>query len=196
MLVVWRRRLRRSICVRWWLRARLGIVRSICGDRIWGGVWDAASKEVVAEIGGPFDVVFVVADGLSPLAVEAGAALLLRFVTARLDSAEWLVGPVFVASQGRVALGDEIGFLTQAALTVMLIGERPGLSSVDSMGAYLTWAPRPGRTDAERNCISNIRPEGLTTGAASELLLMLMREARGRRLSGVGLKAPASGLIR
>jgi len=154
-----------------------------------GRCLDESSKQAVREIGGPFDVIFIVADGLSPLAVETSAVPLLRLVTERLDPAEWHVAPVVIAVQGRVALGDEIGEVAQASLSVMLIGERPGLSSVDSMGVYLTWAPKPGRTDAERSCISNIRPEGLTIGAASELLLLLMRETRGRRLSGVGLKA-------
>ena len=154
-----------------------------------------SSKQAVRETGGPFDVIFIVADGLSPLAVETSAVPLLRLVTDRLDPAEWRIAPVVIAVQGRVALGDEIGAIAQASLAVMLIGERPGLSSVDSMGVYLTWAPKPGRTDAERNCISNIRPEGLTIGAASELLLMLMRDARGRQLSGVGLKARAAGRI-
>ncbi len=104
---------------------------------------------------------------------------------------------MIIAAQGRVALGDEIGSIAHASLTVMLIGERPGLSSFDSMGAYLTWSPKSGRTDADRNCISNIRPEGLTIGAASALLLLLMQEARGRRLSGVALKppGPAGGLL-
>jgi ethanolamine ammonia-lyase small subunit len=151
--------------------------------------------QAVREIGRPFDVVFIVADGLSPLAVETSAVPLLRLVTERLDPTEWRIAPVVIAVQGRVALGDEIGEIAQASLSVMLIGERPGLSSFDSMGVYLTWAPKPGRTDADRNCISNIRPEGLTIGAASELLLMLMREARGRRLSGVRLKAREVGHI-
>jgi ethanolamine ammonia-lyase small subunit len=154
---------------------------------------DEQSKETVQQMGGPFDVIFVVADGLSPLAVQTSAAPLHRLVTERLDPADWRVAPVVIALQGRVALGDEIGSIAQASLAVMLIGERPGLSSFDSMGVYLTWSPKPGRTDAERNCISNIRPGGLTIGAASELLLLLMREARGQRLSGVGLKARELG---
>jgi ethanolamine ammonia-lyase small subunit len=160
-----------------------------------GRCLDESSKKTVREIGGPFDVIFIVADGLSPLAVQTSAVPMLGLVIKRMDPAEWRIAPVVIAVQGRVALGDEIGAIAQASLAVMLIGERPGLSSVDSMGVYLTWAPKPGRTDAERNCISNIRPEGLTIGAASELLLMLMREARGRRLSGVGLKAREVGHI-
>jgi len=160
-----------------------------------GRCLDEQSKDVVRAIGGPFDVIFIVADGLSPVAVETSAVPLLRLVTDRLDRAEWRVAPVVIAAQGRVALGDEIGLIAQASLAVMLIGERPGLSSFVSMGVYLTWSPKQGRTDAERNCISNIRPEGLAIGAAAELLLLLMREARGRRLSGVGLKAREIGRV-
>lgn len=178
------------------------VIRSAVRDRFeylrrpdLGRCLDDASKRAVRGISGPFDVIFVVADGLSPMAVQTSAVLLLRLVTERLDRAEWRIAPVVIAAQGRVALGDEIGAIAQASLAVMLIGERPGLSSVDSMGVYLTWSPRPGRTDAERNCISNIRPEGLTIGAAGELLLLLMREARGRRLSGVGLKAREAGQL-
>jgi ethanolamine ammonia-lyase small subunit len=123
--------------------------------------------------------------------VQTQAVPFLRLLTDHLARAEWTIAPVIVAAQGRVALGDEIGSIARASLTVMLIGERPGLSSFDSMGAYLTWSPKPGRTDADRNCISNIRPEGLPIGPACELLLLLMREARGRQLSGVALKPPA-----
>lgn len=155
-----------------------------------GRCLDEKSARAMHGVSSPFDVIFIVADGLSPLAVQTQAAPLIRVTTARLDPADWRIAPVVIAVQGRVALGDEIGSIVQASLAVTLIGERPGLSSFDSMGAYLTWSPRPGRTDAERNCISNIRPEGLSIGAASELLLLLMREARGRRLSGVSLKPP------
>jgi ethanolamine ammonia-lyase small subunit len=93
-----------------------------------------------------------------------------------------------IAEQGRVAIGDEIGSLLGASLAVVMIGERPGLSAPDSLGIYLTWSPRPGRTDAERNCISNIHDAGLSVAAAAELLLLLMNESRTRRLSGVNLK--------
>jgi ethanolamine ammonia-lyase small subunit len=146
-----------------------------------GRFLSGSSRRMLERIPGSGDVVFVVCDGLSAGAVQSQAAALLRLLGAS--------GPVVIASRARVALSDEIGFVLQASLAVMLIGERPGLSSFDSMGAYLTWSPRPGRTDAERNCISNIRPDGLSIGAAAELLLLLMQEARARCLSGVALKA-------
>jgi ethanolamine ammonia-lyase small subunit len=145
---------------------------------------DAESKARVEALRGAFDVVFVVADGLSALAVERHAMGVLRGVMPR---SAWSVAPVVVAEQARVALGDEIGAAIGASLSVVLIGERPGLSSPDSLGIYLTWGPRVGRTDAERNCISNVRDEGLSAGAAAELLLLLISEARGRQISGVGL---------
>jgi ethanolamine ammonia-lyase small subunit len=94
-----------------------------------------------------------------------------------------------------VAIGDEIGALLGARQTVMLIGERPGLTSPDSLGVYLTWEPRPGRTDAERNCISNVRTEGVSYEAAAHKLRFLMREARIRKLSGVALKEDAPPLL-
>jgi ethanolamine ammonia-lyase small subunit len=153
------------------------------------------TQQVMLHEKGPFDVIFIVADGLSPVAVQTQAVPLLRLVTDRLDAAEWRIAPVAVAVQSRVALSDEIGSMAQSSLAVMLIGERPGLSSFDSMGAYLTWLPKPGRTDADRNCISNIRPEGLAIGAAAELLLLLLREARAKRLSGVALRPEYTAAI-
>ena len=156
---------------------------------------DDCSRQAMKKLCGPYDVVFIFADGLSPVAVQTQAAALLRLIAAPLDPAEWRIAPVVIATQARVALSDEIASLAQASLAVMLIGERPGLSSFDSMGAYLTWSPQAGRTDADRNCISNIRPEGLALGTASELLLLLMREARAKRLSGVALKPATVGRI-
>ena len=128
----------------------------------------------------------IVADGLSALAVERHAAPLMKELLPRLDG--WLLAPLCVVEQGRVAIGDEIGQALGAQLSVILIGERPGLSSPDSLGAYITWAPRPGRTDAERNCISNIRAEGLSYTHAAGQLVYYLTEARSRQLSGVALK--------
>ncbi|SOY60398.1 ethanolamine ammonia-lyase subunit EutC [Cupriavidus taiwanensis] len=139
------------------------------------------------------DVVFVIADGLSALATQRHALPLLEAARQRLPQG-WHIGPVVVAEQSRVALGDEIGARLGARQVVMLIGERPGLSSPDSLGIYLTYAPRPGRTDAERNCISNVRPEGLPCAHAAERLVFLLRGAAALGRSGVDLKddsAPA-----
>jgi ethanolamine ammonia-lyase small subunit len=100
----------------------------------------------------------------------------------------WRIGPAAVVDQGRVAIGDEIGAALDAALVAMLIGERPGLSAPDSLGVYLTWAPKPGRSDAERNCLSNIRPEGMGYAEAAQRLFHLATEARRRKLTGIALK--------
>ena len=128
----------------------------------------------------------VVADGLSAVAVERHALPVLAALRAR-SPARW-GGPVAIAVQGRVALGDEIGERLGAGLVAILIGERPGLSSPDSLGAYLTFAPRVGRTDAERNCLSNVRPEGLGYAEAARRLDWLACEALRRRLTGVALQ--------
>jgi ethanolamine ammonia-lyase small subunit len=98
------------------------------------------------------------------------------------------LAPICIVEQGRVAIGDEIGEALDAAIAVVLIGERPGLSSPDSLGAYITWDPKPGRTDAERSCISNIRPEGLSYREAARQLASVLAEARHRQLTGVALK--------
>jgi ethanolamine ammonia-lyase small subunit len=136
---------------------------------------------------GRFDVVFVIGDGLSARAVHDHAAAMLLAVLARLPG--WRVAPVVLATQARVALGDEIGQRLGARLVVMLIGERPGLSAADSLGIYLTAHPKIGRRDHERNCISNIHPPGgLGYHAAADKLTYLMTEARRLGVTGTGLK--------
>ena len=135
---------------------------------------------------GACELALMVADGLSALAVERHAAPLLVELLPRLN--DFKLAPLCVIEQGRVAIGDEIGEALGAQIAVVLIGERPGLSSPDSLGAYVTWNPRPGRTDAERNCISNIRPEGLNYVQAAAQLAFILTEARRRKLTGVALK--------
>jgi ethanolamine ammonia-lyase small subunit len=138
---------------------------------------------------GPFDAVFVVADGLSATAVQAHAAPLLAALVPRLH--QWKLGPVILAERGRVALGDEIGATLQAEQVIVLIGERPGLSVPNSLGIYLTHAPRVGRRDSERNCISNVHADGLAYATAADKLEWLMTQARRLRLTGVALKEDA-----
>ncbi|CAN5827307.1 ethanolamine ammonia-lyase subunit EutC [soil metagenome] len=135
----------------------------------------------------PFDICIVIGDGLSSLAVERHAAPLLAALRPHLPG-DWRFAPVVIASQSRVALADDVGEVFGAKLSVMLIGERPGLSSPDSLGVYLTYRPKRGRFDAERNCISNVRPEGLSYTLAGFKLAWLMREALRLELTGVDLK--------
>jgi ethanolamine ammonia-lyase small subunit len=130
----------------------------------------------------------VVADGLSALAIMQNAPPFLHALQARLANEPWTLAPLAIVEQGRVAVGDEVGELLGAKLVAVLIGERPGLSSPDSMGVYLTWAPRVGLTDERRNCISNVRPAGLGYEEAAVKLHYLLHEARKRELSGIGLK--------
>lgn len=136
----------------------------------------------------PLDVVFVIADGLSARAAERHAPAVLAALAPRLGSEGWRWGPVALVEQGRVAIGDEIGAACGAALVAVLLGERPGLSSPDSLGIYVTWSPAVGRRDADRNCISNVRPEGLPPELAADRLHFLLSEARRRRLTGIALK--------
>lgn len=135
---------------------------------------------------GPWDLALIVADGLSAIAVERHVPPLLQQLLARLEG--WRLAPLAIVEQGRVAIGDEIGSALGVQLSVVLIGERPGLSSPDSLGVYITWEPRHGRTNAERNCISNIRAEGLSYATAVEQLVFYLTEARRLRLTGIALK--------
>ncbi|KQQ97168.1 ethanolamine ammonia-lyase subunit EutC [Massilia sp. Leaf139] len=141
-----------------------------------------------AEASSPCDLALVVADGLCALGIGQHAAPLLAALRAELAQEPWLVAPLVIVEQGRVAIGDEIGELLGAKMVALLIGERPGLSSPDSMGLYLTWAPRVGLTDERRNCISNIRPAGLNMLDAARKLHYLLREGFRRGLTGVELK--------
>jgi ethanolamine ammonia-lyase small subunit len=150
---------------------------------------DEASRAWLASLtAGACDLVLVLADGLSATAINRHALPLLRRLVPALRQAGFRLGPLVLAGQARVALGDEVGHLLQARLVLVLIGERPGLSAPDSLGAYFTYGPRPGLTDEARNCVSNIRPEGLGYAAASDKLFFLLNEALRRQLSGVGLK--------
>jgi ethanolamine ammonia-lyase small subunit len=178
----------------------------------WGRRLDATSVHALQAMAtGPVDLAVVIGDGLSAVAAQRHAPALLAALTVALTSASTAaptptptptptttpttaspsrltMAPLVIATQARVALGDEIGALLQARLVLVLLGERPGLSSPDSLGAYLTHAPQVGCNDAQRNCVSNIRPEGLAPEAAAQRIAWLLREALRRRLSGVALK--------
>ncbi len=133
------------------------------------------------------DLLIVIGDGLSSLAVSRHVQPMLEALRNALP-VEWKLGPVVIASQARVAISDEIGQALGARMVAMLIGERPGLSSPDSLGIYLTYSPKRGGSDADRNCISNVRPEGLHYAAAAKKLVWLAKEASRLKLSGVALK--------
>ena len=138
---------------------------------------------------GAIDVVLIMSNGLSSTAVDRHGLALLDTIAAAYRNSSLRLGPICLVANGRVALADEIGALLNARLSVIVVGERPGLSAADSLGAYLTYAPRVGNTDAERNCLSNIRPpEGLSYETAAAKLLYLSQAALRRRLSGVALK--------
>jgi ethanolamine ammonia-lyase small subunit len=140
-----------------------------------------------------FDVAIVIADGLSTAGVQAHVAPLIEALLPQIEAWGWSLAPLVVAHQARVAIGDEVGDLLGARLVILLVGERPGLSSPDSLGAYLTFQPRPGRSDAERNCVSNIHGAGLSYGAAAHKILWLASEGLRLGLTGVDLKDRSEG---
>ena len=142
------------------------------------------------------DVVIIIADGLSATAVNENSVSLLQCLIPMLLAAKWKIAPLCLVEQGRVAIGDDVAYSLNARFTIVLIGERPGLSSADSMGAYLTYGPKPGCTDETRNCISNIRPQGLPPKPAAEKIFYLVQESFRRKLSGVALKDNAGLLER
>jgi ethanolamine ammonia-lyase small subunit len=137
---------------------------------------------------GAYDVAFVVSDGLSARAAQTHAAPVLAGLLPAIRAEGWRIAPLIIVRHGRVAIGDRVAALLHAACVAVLIGERPGLSAPDSMGAYLTWQPGNGTSDADRNCISNIRPAGVGYADATFTLLYLLLAMRARRLSAVKLK--------
>jgi ethanolamine ammonia-lyase small subunit len=147
----------------------------------------ASADALQAAATGSVDLAIVLGDGLSAVAVQRHAVPLLQALQTAL-AGRLRLAPAAIATQARVALGDEIGALLQARLVLVLLGERPGLSAPDSLGAYLTHAPQLGCHDAQRNCVSNIRPAGLPPAVAAQRLAWLASEALRRRLTGVGLK--------
>lgn len=146
------------------------------------------SEEHLKDYNTGTDIAIIIADGLSATAVNENAIGLLEILIPMLSAAKLKLAPLCLVEQGRVAIGDDIGHGLNAKFSILLIGERPGLSSADSMGAYLTYNPQPGLTDESRNCISNIRPQGLTNKPAADKIFYLVKEAFRRKLSGVGLK--------
>ena len=159
-----------------------------------GRILDPGSRRLLESRDAPSSqFVIVIGDGLSPTAVNVHAIEQVRHLTTQLDAAGIEIGATVVASGARVALGDEIGALLGVRMLLMLIGERPGLSAPDSLGGYLTFAPRIGRTDAERNCISNIHRAGLSYQEAAFKIAWLVREGLARQITGVALKDESGG---
>jgi ethanolamine ammonia-lyase small subunit len=159
-----------------------------------GRTLDPASQDLLASrMRGSCELAIMIGDGLSPTAVHAHAVELLRSLMSRLAADGIAIGHAVVASGARVALGDEIGAILGARMIAVLVGERPGLSAPDSLGAYLTFAPRTGLTDAERNCVSNIHGAGLGYDEAASKIGWLVREGLARGVTGVALKDESGG---
>jgi ethanolamine ammonia-lyase small subunit len=152
-----------------------------------GRTLSEAAQQKLHDVPKPQTTVIAVADGLSALAVHRHAVPLLAALQATGES----ISTIFVIQQGRVAISDDLGEGVQADLCVLLIGERPGLSSPDSLGAYLTWRPHRGCTDAHRNCVSNVHQQGLSYRAAAQKIAYLIGESRRLKLTGVALKERA-----
>jgi ethanolamine ammonia-lyase small subunit len=152
-----------------------------------------SQHRLASRSGGACRLAIVIGDGLSPMAVNAHAIRVVRSLIPRLASDAIEIGHAVVATGARVALGDEIGAILGASMMVMLIGERPGLSAPDSLGAYLTFAPSPGVTDSERNCVSNIHGAGLAADEAAFRIAWLIREGLARGITGVALKDESGG---
>ena len=143
----------------------------------------------------PRELAIIIADGLSALAIERYAIPVLQHLLPKLLDHQWTIAPLSIVQQARVAIGDAIGSSLATSCSLVLIGERPGLSSPDSMGAYLTWSPHADRTDADRNCISNIRSGGLSPEVAADRLFWLLQTARAAGKTGTSLKEGTSPLL-
>jgi len=156
---------------------------------------DPAARDVLSGAPQAGDLALVIGDGLSPVAVTAQATAVVRHLLPRLAVARIGVGAAVVATGARVALGDEIGVALGARMVVVLIGERPGLSAPASLGAYLTFGPRSGLTDADRNCVSNIHASGISADEAAHKIAWLIREGLVRQLTGVALKDESGSLM-
>jgi ethanolamine ammonia-lyase small subunit len=147
-----------------------------------------ASLTELKDYAGEYDVIIILVDGLSATGVNENTPGLLEHLIRLLTDSKYKIAPICLVDQGRVAIGDDIGGALNARFSIVLIGERPGLSSSDSLGAYLTYGPKPGLTDESRNCVSNIRPQGLNSKPAADKIYYLVIEAFKRKLTGVALK--------
>ena len=157
-----------------------------------GRVLNQASSQALIDVkrsgANSYDVCIVIGDGLSALAIEENAVAFITALKSQIDAEQWSIAPLVIATGSRVALGDEVAEIFNANMLVMLIGERPGLSSPDSMGIYYTWNAQSGYLDSKRNCISNVRPAGLSIAIATQRLMNLMRQSQKLGYSGVNLK--------
>ncbi len=154
---------------------------------------DESKQQLAAFLDSGFTLSIVLADGLSATAVNTHVLAVVTGLVAEARRLGWSLAPLVVVQQGRVAVADEVAYALNAEMVVMLIGERPGLSSPDSLGAYLTFAPRPGLTDESRNCISNIRPKGFLPELAVQKIVYLLSEFKVKRLSGFQIKDEMDG---
>lgn len=195
-----RRELESSHCVQDW-QLEVQLLKSKASDRMTylrrpdlGRALNSDSEAKLKAVHS--DLVLVLADGLSSRAVLDFGPKVIDAILDRLERLQWAVGPLCIVEQGRVAVGDAIGAELKAKFAVVLIGERPGLSSPNSLGAYITWNPKSGRTDAERNCVSNIHSEGLTADEAARRICFYLSEGRTRQLTGVDLKYAPGQLLK
>lgn len=154
----------------------------------WGKILDEESQKSISEVSSAFDLSLIIADGLSAQAIHQHIASVFALLIPKLQALDFSLAPFTIVKNGRVAVSDEIGEGLKSKMSIIFIGERPGLSSPDSLGIYLTYAPAKGNTDEKRNCISNVRPAGMPYVIATEKLTYLIQEAMRKQISGVKLK--------